>query len=122
MELRPLDPDELPIVGTVPDPRIALAIAYVHEHFRDTPSLAQIARHVHMSQYHFHRLFSRLAGISPKHYLQKKQIQVGKWLLRATKRPVGDIAALAGFASHGHFTSTCQRHLGMNPTQYRRRF
>lgn len=119
IELRPLQDEELPVVGLVADERIARAIAYLHEHYPESPSLAQLARQVHMSPFHFHRLFSRQTGISPKHYLQKKQLQVAKWLLRSTKQPIGAIAAHTGFASHGHFTSTFHRLVGVSPSDYR---
>jgi AraC-like DNA-binding protein len=121
VELRPLQDEELPVVGHVADDRIARAIAFLHEHYPDSPSLTQLARHVHMSPFHFHRLFSRQTGISPKHYLQKKQLQVAKWLLRSTKEPIGAIAAHTGFASHGHFTSTFHRLVGISPSDYRQR-
>jgi len=121
VELRPLQEDELPVVGRVSDERIARALAYLHEHYPDSPSLTQLARQVHMSPFHFHRLFSRQTGISPKHYLQKKQLQVAKWLLRSTKEPIGAIAAHTGFASHGHFTSTFHRLVGISPSDYRQK-
>ena len=99
--------------------RIARAIAYLHDVYPESPSLAQISKQAHMSPFHFHRLFSRQAGISPKHYLQKKQLQVAKWLLRSSKHSIGSIAAHTGFASHGHFTSTFHRLVGVSPTEYR---
>jgi AraC-like DNA-binding protein len=119
VELRPLQDGELPVVGPVADERIARAIAYLHEHYPDSPGLTQLARQVHMSPFHFHRLFSRQTGISPKHYLQKKQLQVARWLLRSTKEPIGAVAAHTGFASHGHFTSTFHRLVGISPSEYR---
>ncbi len=119
LELRPLETDELPIVAELADERLARAMAYLHDNYPDSPSLTQLARQVHMSPFHFHRLFSRQAGISPKHYLQKKQLQIAKWLLRSTKEPIGSIAAHTGFASHGHFTSTFHRIIGVSPSEYR---
>ena len=119
LEIRTLADGDLPIVGVVPDDRIARAIAYLHQAYPESPSLAQISHQAHMSPFHFHRLFSRQADISPKHYLQKKQLQVAKWLLRSSKYSIGSIAAHTGFASHGHFTSTFHRLIGVSPTQYR---
>lgn len=119
IELRTIKDDELPIIGVVADERIAKAIAYLHENYPDSPSLTQLARQIHMSPFHFHRLFSRQTGISPKHYLQKKQLQVAKWLLRSSKEQIGAIAAHTGFASHGHFTSTFHRVIGISPSEFR---
>lgn len=119
LEARPLHDGELPVVGSLPDDRVARAVAYLHTHFAQSPSLAVIARQAHMSAFHFHRLFSKQVGVSPKHYLQCRQLHAAKWMLRHTRRPIGQIAHAAGFASHGHFTSTFHRQVGQSPSDYR---
>ena len=122
IEMRPMENDELIPVGTVSDDRIARAIAYMHEHFDDAPSLAVVSKHAGMSPFHFHRLFSKQAGISPKHYLMRKQLQMAKWFLRAHRIPISKVASATGFSSHGHFTSTFHRLIGVSPTEYRESF
>lgn len=119
IESRPLEADELPLVDALPDDRIAQAVGYMHDHFQESPSLTKVAQAVHVSAFHFHRLFSRLVGVSPKQYLQRKQLQAAKWLLRTTRLPIGTVAVRAGFSSHGHFTSTFHRVIGTIPSQYR---
>ena len=49
--------------------RIAKAIRYIEQHFREQPSLATIAGHTGLSEFHFNRLFRRWAGVTPKQYL-----------------------------------------------------
>ena len=49
--------------------RIAKAIRYIDEHYREQPSLTTIARHTGLSEFHFNRLFRRWAGVTPKQYL-----------------------------------------------------
>lgn len=122
IELRPMEEDELPPVAEIEDDRIARTIAFLHANVATAPSLSQVAKQAHMSPFHFHRLFSRQVGISPKQYLQRKQLQTAKWLLRAHRIPIGDIAELTGFSSHGHFTSTFHRIIGVSPTEYRESF
>lgn len=119
LELRPLSADDLPPVDLVEDERIARAIAFITDHYAEAPSLSDVARAVSTSPFHFHRLFSREVGLSPKHYLLRMQLQMAKWMLRASRTPIGDIAALTGFASHGHFTATFHRLVGVSPTTYR---
>lgn len=121
IELRPLEEGELPAVGLLPDERIARALGYLHDHYRRCPRLAEVARYAHVSPFHFHRLFTRLVGVSPKQYLQMKQLQSARWRLRAHRAPIGRIAREAGFSSHGHFTSTFRRLVGLSPTSYRNR-
>jgi AraC family transcriptional regulator of adaptative response/methylated-DNA-[protein]-cysteine methyltransferase len=49
--------------------RIAKAIRYIDSHFREQPSLATLAAHTGLSEFHFNRLFRRWAGVTPKQYL-----------------------------------------------------
>jgi AraC family transcriptional regulator of adaptative response/methylated-DNA-[protein]-cysteine methyltransferase len=50
--------------------QIARAIDYLYEHFRAQPSLEEVAAQVNMSAFHFQRIFTEWAGISPKRFLQ----------------------------------------------------
>jgi AraC family transcriptional regulator, regulatory protein of adaptative response / methylated-DNA-[protein]-cysteine methyltransferase len=50
--------------------RIEKAIRYLTENFRKQPSLEETAAHVNLSAFHFQRIFSEWAGISPKKFLQ----------------------------------------------------
>ncbi len=119
VELRPLEEGELPAVGRLEDDRIARALAYIHDHYRESPDLSCVARQAHISPFHFHRVFTRCVGVSPKHYVQMKQLQEARWRLRSERTPVGAIARETGFASHGHFTATFRRAVGLSPTEYR---
>lgn len=62
--------------------RIEQAILYLEENFRQQPSLDEIAQAVHLSKYHFQRLFQRWAGISPKQFLQFLTLDYAKQMLR----------------------------------------
>lgn len=61
--------------------RIASAIAYIQANIKAQPDLADIARQVHLSPYHFQRLFTRWAGTTPKRFLQVLTLELGKQLL-----------------------------------------
>lgn len=50
--------------------QVARAIDYLYEHFREQPSLDEVAAQVNMSAFHFQRIFTEWAGISPKRFLQ----------------------------------------------------
>ncbi|QDU32144.1 Arabinose operon regulatory protein [Poriferisphaera corsica] len=119
IETRPVGEGDVPAVGVLEDERIAQAVAYLSDNFAKSPSLSEVAESVYTSPFHFHRLFSRQVGLSPKHYLLRMQLQIAKWMLRATRVPVGEVATAAGFSSHGHFTATFHRLVGVSPTHYR---
>ncbi len=65
--------------------RIAKAIQFIEDHFQDQPNLDQIAASVHLSRYHFDRLFKRWAGISPKQFLQFLTLEYTKQQLAESK-------------------------------------
>ncbi len=49
--------------------RIAAAIEYLYDHFREQPALEEVAAHVHVSPAHLQRQFQNWAGVSPKKML-----------------------------------------------------
>jgi AraC family transcriptional regulator of adaptative response/methylated-DNA-[protein]-cysteine methyltransferase len=61
--------------------RIAEAIHYLESNFREQPDLDALAAHLHLSPFHFQRLFARWAGISPKRFLQFLTAEHAKQLL-----------------------------------------
>lgn len=119
LELRPLEDGDLATVSTVSDDRIGRAVGYIHDHYNESPNLNTISGCVKISPFHFHRLFSKQVGVTPKQYVLQKQIQMAKWMLRSRNNPISQIAEETGFASHGHFTSTFRRFVGVSPTEYR---
>ncbi|MDH3311082.1 MAG: methylated-DNA--[protein]-cysteine S-methyltransferase [Gammaproteobacteria bacterium] len=50
--------------------RIARAILYLEQNYRQQPDLKVLARGAGLSEFHFQRLFRRWAGISPKRFVQ----------------------------------------------------
>ena len=64
--------------------RIEHAIRYLETNFRQQPELAEVASEVGLSEYHFQRLFTRWAGISPKRFLQFVTADYAESLLRSS--------------------------------------
>ena len=86
--------------------RIAEAIAFIASRVERQPTLDEVADHVHLSAFHFQRLFSRWAGVSPKKYLQVLTVERAKQLLDQAQ-PVLDVSNALGLSSgsrlHDHF-------------------
>lgn len=68
--------------------RIEKAIRFIEKNFTSQPTLDQMAKSVHLSKFHFERLFKRWAGISPIQFMQfltldytKKRLADSKSLL-----------------------------------------
>jgi len=80
--------------------RIEKTIRYLEANFRAQPSLAAVAAQVHLSEYHFQRLFRRWAGISPKRFLQALTADYARRLLHES-RTVLEVSDAAGLSSAG---------------------
>ncbi|SPE55179.1 O-6-methylguanine DNA methyltransferase [Verrucomicrobia bacterium] len=65
--------------------RMEKAIGYLQTHFLEQPDLAGAARAAHLSEYHFQRIFTRWAGISPKRFLQFLTLEYAKRQLTDSK-------------------------------------
>ncbi|WP_333221310.1 methylated-DNA--[protein]-cysteine S-methyltransferase [Microcoleus sp. Pol12A5] len=65
--------------------RIARAIAFMRQHHLNQPNLATVAEHIGLSEYHFQRLFTQWAGISPKRFLQYLTVEYAKSKITQTK-------------------------------------
>ncbi len=57
---------------------IERAIHYIVENYRSQPSLEEVSKHVHLSKYHFQRLFHEWAGVTPKQFLQYITVEHAK--------------------------------------------
>lgn len=79
--------------------RISWATDFINTSYADPIALDDIALAARLSKFHLARLFSRVVGITPHAYLQRKRTQVARRLLDHTDLDVGDVAAAAGFGS-----------------------
>jgi AraC family transcriptional regulator of adaptative response/methylated-DNA-[protein]-cysteine methyltransferase len=80
--------------------RIDQAIRFVNENYLRHPSLDEVAAHVHLSPFHFERLFQRWAGTSPKRFMQFLTVRHARELLRQS-RSVLETSHLSGLSGSG---------------------
>lgn len=100
--------------------RLLPALKFMQQDFHRGPTLTEIAKTVHLSPFHFHRRFSELLGLTPKHFLLECQIHDAKKELLAGNKELAKIAADCGFAHQSHFTSRFKQATGLTPTRWRR--
>jgi AraC family transcriptional regulator, regulatory protein of adaptative response / methylated-DNA-[protein]-cysteine methyltransferase len=55
--------------------RIARAIEYLKLNFKRQPSLEEVAENVYLSPFHFQRMFTEWAGVSPKKFTQYLSVE-----------------------------------------------
>lgn len=78
--------------------KIATAIRYISEHIHLQPTLEEVAEKVFMSPFHFQRVFSEWAGVSPKKFLQFLTTDYLKHTLKETSSLL-EAAEIAGLSS-----------------------
>lgn len=100
--------------------RIAKAIVFIRENFKQQPSLEDIAAHINLSAFHFQRLFKEWAGTSPKKFLQYINVQYAKRLLEENKDINLFTAAFkTGLSGTGRLHDLFVNIEGMTPAEYK---
>jgi len=98
--------------------RVARAIEYLRRQATNQPDLAAVARHMHLSEHHFQRLFTRWAGVSPKRFLQYLTVEHAKSRLAASQN-VLDLAGEVGLSGPGRLHDLFVTIEAMSPGEYR---
>lgn len=99
--------------------RIARSIDYIRNHFKAQPDLETVASHVGLSPFHFQRLFSEWAGISPKKFLQYTSIEYAKKLLKENQSTLFDTAYASGLSGTGRLHDLFVTIEGMTPGEFK---
>lgn len=98
--------------------RIETAITWLRQNFTGQPNLDQVAAQVHLSPFHFQRLFKDWAGVSPKKFLQYLSVEYAKGLLQQNH-------SLSDASFHTGLSGTSRLHdlfisiEGMTPGEYK---
>lgn len=99
--------------------RIAEAIDYIRFNFKTQPDLEQIAEKVHLSSFHFQRLFTEWAGVSPKKFLQYISVEYAKAILKENQATLFDVAYETGLSGTGRLHDLFIQIEGMTPGEYK---
>jgi AraC-like DNA-binding protein len=97
---------------------IRKAAEYMLENFSSNLFLEDICREIHVSQYHFIRMFVRETGLTPHKYLLMLRMNKAQELLATKKYSVMETAGLCGFESVSHFSTTFKKTTGCSPTDF----
>lgn len=100
--------------------RIARAIDYIRQHFREQPNLDAVAEEVNLSPFHFQRLFTEWAGVSPKKFLQYTSLTHAKGVLRGNREAtLFDTAYETGLSGTSRLHDLFIQIEGMTPAAYK---
>lgn len=94
---------------------------YIEAHLGEEVTLDDLARLAGLSAHHFASAFRVSAGVAPHRYLMERRMARACELLAKSEASVTTIAHGLGFASHGHFSESFRRFIGVTPSEYRTR-
>lgn len=86
----------------------------------ETPSIADLAARLGVSERHVRRIFFTSHGVTPLQYLQTRRLLLAKQLLTDTALPVAQVALSSGFKSLRRFNAAFAENYRMQPGQLRR--
>jgi AraC family transcriptional regulator, regulatory protein of adaptative response / methylated-DNA-[protein]-cysteine methyltransferase len=100
--------------------RIEQAIKYLESNFQRQPDLDEVAEKVHLSPFHFQRLFTEWAGISPKRFVQFLTVDFLKDKLEKSRTLI-EAADIAGLSSQSRVYDLFTTLEAMTPQEYKTR-
>lgn len=110
--------DSAESAGSADYQRVASAIRFLDERFREQPSLETVAASVGLSVSHFQRLFRRWAGVSPKRFLQFATLAHAREMLRES-RPLLATSFEAGLSGPGRLHDLFVSAEGVTPGEFK---
>jgi len=102
-------------------PRLERVLGLVEERLTEPLPVSDLAEAVHLSPFHFSRMFRVSTGRSPHEWIMLKRMARAKWLLATTRMPLPEVAKSSGYRTHSHFSGMFHAVVGMTPGQYRAR-
>jgi AraC-like DNA-binding protein len=98
------------------------ALAHIREHFRSGLTVKELAYAVNTSPRQLHRRFVSTFGISPQAFILKLRIQAACEALQADGAQIAEVARSLHFSDQSHFTQVFQRHVGLTPLKFQKRY
>ncbi len=96
------------------------AIQFMESHLLEGITYSDVAKAVYVSEYHFHKLFAMITGISPNEYLRNRRLSNAAQELIATDIKVIDLALKYGYDTPESFTKAFSRFHGVTPSAAKR--
>jgi AraC family transcriptional regulator len=114
-------PPRLPVLAdsVLARRKLHSVIEYIMENLEGSPTLGQMAAVVHLSPYHFARLFKAATGLAPHQYVIARRVERAQHLLRKNgELQLAEVALRAGFSDQSKFSFHFKRLIGITPRQF----
>lgn len=93
-------------------------VDFAHSYMQFNIGLHEMAGLVHLSPYHFGRLFKQTVGKSPYQFILQLKIECAKKLIKQNTGPISEIAYQLNFSDQSHFSNAFRKATGISPRQY----
>lgn len=107
------------IEGKSVDTRIQAAIRYIEERINRTVPIEEVAIHVSLSPYYFHRLFRQEVGEPFYAYVKRVRMTGAAARLKWTSDSLLEIAMALGYGSNAAFSHAFTSYFGYSPRKFR---
>lgn len=101
--------------------RLQNMLTFIHQHFEDKLTLAEIAATASISTRECIRCFRNTISKTPMEYLMEYRMDMARKYLKETEMSVTDISLHCGFSSNAYFGKLFREKFGMTPLKYRSR-
>lgn len=95
------------------------ATDFVHDNYKTTLSLEEIAGIAGVHSAHLSRVFRQKMGCTVGEYLRRLRFEFACQQILSSQKPLCDVAFDAGFADQSHFNRIFKMQMGMTPYKYR---
>ena len=103
----------------IDDERMKAAIAFLIKNYKRQPQLNEIAEEVHLSSFHFHRMFQEWVGVSPKQFVQYLSVEHAKKVLKETHATLFEVSQEVGLSGSSRLHDLFINIEGMTPGEYK---
>lgn len=106
-------------IRTMADEKIKQMMIYIHEHYRESISVEQLAESAYVSKRGCFRLFQENLHMSPVEYMRNYRLQRACQMLADQRKSITEIAQECGFGTSSYFGRLFRKERGCTPEQYR---
>jgi AraC-like DNA-binding protein len=121
MLLRDIKADDGNMPGCLPDTEsyIRRASDYMRAYYNSNITIEDICGEIHVSPFHFIRMFKQRTGITPHQFLLRMRIEKARELLSSGRYSISETASACGFVSIAHFYEKFKAVTGVPPGNYK---
>ena len=98
---------------------IEAVIHFIESHLDERLGLETVAKAVHYSKYHLHRMFTETVGMTLHDYVSRRKLTEAAKLLVFGEKSILEISLICGYESQQAFTSSFKMMYKQPPAQYR---